>query len=267
VGRVPRAASAVAEVAVAALSAPVEVSSVLVTLDRLRSVIGADAAGFYLHERGGSSIAVHLSPDDLWHRVPFVRAPTRLVAGLHPGIRHLLRPSTLQPFTVTDLMPHRAWLSTEIGTLMRPDWGDNYQLAIPVPAARYGAAVWVWVLGRVSSDFSDSDREVATAVQPVLAVVTRHHAAGSSIPVCGPLTTLLTQRELTVLALFADGLTSTGAAGRLGTTPRTVDKHAERIYRKLGVHDRATAVMAAKRLGLGNAVEAASATSATALHA
>jgi DNA-binding CsgD family transcriptional regulator len=139
--------------------APVGISAVAVTLEHLRAVMGADTAGFYLHERGGSSLAVDLSPDDVWRRVPFVEAPTALAARLHPGIRHLLRPGTLHPFSISD----------------------------------------------------------------------------------------------TVLGLFADGLTSTGAAYRLGAAPRTIDKHAERIYRKLGVHDRATAVMAANRLGLRSA--------------
>ncbi|MDX6244701.1 MAG: hypothetical protein QOE76_2424 [Frankiales bacterium] len=251
-GRVSRASNAVAEVAVAALMAPVGVSAVAVTLEHLRAVMGADTAGFYLHERGGSSLAVDLSPDDVWRRVPFVEAPTALAARLHPGIRHLLRPGTLHPFSITDLIPQSEWLSSELGTLMRPDWGRNYQLAVPVPSLRYGGAAWVWVLGRSSSDFTDSDREVAAAVHPVLTVVARHHAAAGGT-VSAALAALLTQRELTVLGLFADGLTSTGAAYRLGAAPRTIDKHAERIYRKLGVHDRATAVMAANRLGLRSA--------------
>jgi DNA-binding NarL/FixJ family response regulator len=60
----------------------------------------------------------------------------------------------------------------------------------------------------------------------------------------------LTGRELAVLRLLADGHTGFGIARRLGMAPRTVDKHLENAYRKLGVHDRLTAVRVAAGLGL-----------------
>jgi DNA-binding NarL/FixJ family response regulator len=62
--------------------------------------------------------------------------------------------------------------------------------------------------------------------------------------------TLLTPRELGVLELLGSGLTASAIAHRLRISSRTVHKHLERIYGKLGVHDRLAAVLEARRLGL-----------------
>jgi DNA-binding CsgD family transcriptional regulator len=60
----------------------------------------------------------------------------------------------------------------------------------------------------------------------------------------------LTPRERSVLGLLAEGLTAGAIARRLDIAERTVHKHLERCYSKLGVADRLTAVLAAQRLGL-----------------
>ncbi len=61
---------------------------------------------------------------------------------------------------------------------------------------------------------------------------------------------LLTDRELAVLDLLAGGLITTAIARRLGISPRTVGKHLEQAYRKLGANDRVSAVLRAHSLGL-----------------
>jgi len=60
----------------------------------------------------------------------------------------------------------------------------------------------------------------------------------------------LTQRELTVLALLAEGLTADAIARRLDISPRTVHRHLQHLYRKLGTTDRLATVLRAKALGL-----------------
>ena len=59
----------------------------------------------------------------------------------------------------------------------------------------------------------------------------------------------VTDRELAVLDLMADGLIATAIARRLSISPRTVSKHIENIYRKLGTHDRTTAVLRSQAMG------------------
>ncbi len=60
----------------------------------------------------------------------------------------------------------------------------------------------------------------------------------------------MTDRELQVLQLLAEGLLATSIAHRLSLSPRTVHKHLGNIYRKLGVHDRLVAVGVAQARGL-----------------
>jgi DNA-binding CsgD family transcriptional regulator len=55
----------------------------------------------------------------------------------------------------------------------------------------------------------------------------------------------LSTREAEVLRRFMRGETTAEAAISLSISPRTIHKHAERIYRKLGVTDRAAAVSTA----------------------
>ena len=62
--------------------------------------------------------------------------------------------------------------------------------------------------------------------------------------------TRMTERELQVLGLLAEGLLATSIASRLRLSPRTVHKHLGNIYRKLGVHDRLVAVSLARLQGL-----------------
>ena len=61
---------------------------------------------------------------------------------------------------------------------------------------------------------------------------------------------VLTRRERQVLALLADGLTTRQMARRLEISPRTVETHVGKLYRKLEVHSRVQAVSRAAALGL-----------------
>lgn len=53
----------------------------------------------------------------------------------------------------------------------------------------------------------------------------------------------LTEREVDVLALIAEGQTNRQIAARLGISPKTVGAHTEHIYAKAGVHTRAAATL------------------------
>jgi DNA-binding NarL/FixJ family response regulator len=61
---------------------------------------------------------------------------------------------------------------------------------------------------------------------------------------------ILTAREVQVLAVAAEGLTSRQIATRLGVQERTVTTHLGRIYGKLGVGSRVAAIRSAARSGL-----------------
>jgi DNA-binding CsgD family transcriptional regulator len=60
----------------------------------------------------------------------------------------------------------------------------------------------------------------------------------------------LSAREREVLRLVAEGLSDTEIAERLVLSPHTVHRHVANIRRKLGLHSRSAAAVAASRAGL-----------------
>jgi DNA-binding NarL/FixJ family response regulator len=60
----------------------------------------------------------------------------------------------------------------------------------------------------------------------------------------------LTARERQILELLSEGRTMHQIATRLGISPRTVETHVGKVYRKLGVRTRVQAVTRAAALGL-----------------
>ena len=61
---------------------------------------------------------------------------------------------------------------------------------------------------------------------------------------------VLTQREVEVLVVAAEGLTARQIGHRLGVRERTVTTHLGRIYRKLGATGRVAALAAASEFGV-----------------
>lgn len=62
--------------------------------------------------------------------------------------------------------------------------------------------------------------------------------------------TSLTKREQEVLSLLANGEDTNDLARTLGVRPRTVQKHLQRIYAKLGVKGRTAAALMVVRSGI-----------------
>ncbi len=129
-------------------------------------------------------------------------------------------------------------------------FGINHQLALPL---RVGAGVEAYVVSRPDDDYDDDDAELATLVRPALAALVRQHRVLRDAPEWQDdrvRDRRLTDRELAVLTLLGAGFTAQAIARRLHTSPRTVHKHLEHLYRKLGVRDRLMAVQRARDAGL-----------------
>ncbi len=133
--------------------------------------------------------------------------------------------------------------------------GAQEQLALPIVARTLSHATFV--VARPEKDFSDSDLALARRLQPLLVglstqvrVLAAWQGEADGWDRVGAAQELgLTGKEMAVLSLLPTGLTSTGIARRLGISARTVEKHLQRLYRKLGVHDRLSAVLVAQRVG------------------
>jgi DNA-binding CsgD family transcriptional regulator len=117
----------------------------------------------------------------------------------------------------------------------------------------HGTEHAAFVLGRSGCDFSDDDLLVARRIQPALAAVRRQvdlldRLGLRSRPPAAEVG--LTCREEVVLRLLSDGHSARAIARQLATSPRTVEKHLEHIYRKVHVNDRVNAVRVAREMGL-----------------
>jgi DNA-binding CsgD family transcriptional regulator len=107
-----------------------------------------------------------------------------------------------------------------------------------------------FVLNRTRKDFSDRDRDCLEAIRPHLGNLYRltrategsRAAWGVPAPDSQCRDERLTAREREVLQWLSGGKTDRDIAAILGISPRTVHKHLQRIYEKLGVETRTAAV-------------------------
>ena len=127
--------------------------------------------------------------------------------------------------------------------------------AMVVPLCVDGNSLVSLVLSRSKLDFAQRDRERLELLRPHLAFLYGHAcraaarvSAGASAqpqpqPLPEPALSGLTLRERDVLQWLACGKTDADIAALLSISPRTVHKHLEHIYVKLGVETRTAAVM------------------------
>lgn len=91
--------------------------------------------------------------------------------------------------------------------------------------------------------------EGQSAVDPAVATKLIQYLSGRSGAPAGKAAEALTDRELEVLALVAQGLTNRAIGRKLGISDRTVQGHLANIFGKLDAASRTEAVMAAVKLG------------------
>lgn len=110
-------------------------------------------------------------------------------------------------------------------------------------------------LSRGEYDFSDEERDMLEQARPFLIQAYRNAIRYSALlaapapdrqrpggPTLDALAALgLTRRQTEVLQLLATGVSERDIARELGISFRTVEKHLENMYRRLGVHIRAQA--------------------------
>ena len=128
--------------------------------------------------------------------------------------------------------------------------------AVAVPLYADGRTLVSIVLNRRATDFSARDCERLELLRPHLAFFYRYAcrqarqeegaAASPLLPFAAqPMPAELTPRERDVLRWLAGGKTDADIGALLGISVRTVHKHLEHIYVKLGVETRTAAVMRA----------------------
>jgi DNA-binding CsgD family transcriptional regulator len=163
----------------------------------------------------------------------------------HPLVNHYRATGSGEPAMISDFLSrvrfHRLGLYAEFFR----DIPVEHQMAINLPGPE-GEIIGV-ALSRARHDFSDQDRALLSVLRaPLIAALLRarrRQQAGQAFSaLAGGGLADLTGRETQILRLVAAGRTNIAIAHELQVSPRTVAKHLEHLYRKLGVSSRAAAV-------------------------
>lgn len=162
------------------------------------------------------------------------------------------------PQSAARVVGARTWQNSPTADALRQAFGTRHVFGLPLP--QRGPHVSGFLVHRSGGDFSRHDERYAARVQPLLKAATAHRSLLMALRESSgsarrrqanhALAAPLTPRETNVLHLLATGLTAEGIGRRLGISPRTVHKHLNALYRKLGAADRLSAVLRAQGAGL-----------------
>jgi DNA-binding CsgD family transcriptional regulator len=172
----------------------------------------------------------------------------------HPLVRHHGLEGGMLTRRISDLVSRHDFQRSALYADYYRRIGLEYAIAVPLFSDR--RTLVSVVLNRRGLDFDERDRERLDLLRPHLAFLygqARKAAATPSarpplVPVPVPPDASppgLTLREAEVMHWLARGKTDSDIAALLSISPRTVQKHLEHVYVKLGVETRTAAVMRA----------------------
>ena len=177
------------------------------------------------------------------------------LAHENPLLRYYLRTLDGRAHRFSDVVSARELHELALYRRLYAPMGVEYQMAFTLPAGP--ERVLAIALSRGGRDYSDREREFANRARPFLIQAYLNAIAfsardpvsppasrgedGLSDLLAGLLGEGLTRREGEVVRLVAVGRSNHHIAQQLGISHRTVGKHLEHSFRKLGVGDRSSA--------------------------
>jgi DNA-binding CsgD family transcriptional regulator len=172
----------------------------------------------------------------------------------HPLLRAHGRNPQACTRRISDLMPAQDFRRSALYDEYYRPIRIEHAVAVPIHVQRN--VLVGFVLNRSGRDFSDRDRDCLEAIRPHLGNLYRlsveaagpRAAWGVPSPGSPDRDGRLTAREREVLQWLSGGKTDRDIACILGISPRTVHKHLQRMYEKLGVETRTAAVTRALSL-------------------
>lgn len=168
----------------------------------------------------------------------------------HPLVKRLDAAEGPTVSKISDYLGQRAFRRLRLyGEFYRPLRVEHQiALSIPVGTGRFVAVA----LNRSSPDFSEIDRFLLEELTShVIAARAEDQAREAIRPATGEeieetwARSGLTKREIAVTRWLTQGKSNADIAAILGISPRTVQKHLEHVFSKLGVESRTAAVRAA----------------------
>ena len=163
----------------------------------------------------------------------------------HPLVREHGRNPAAETRRINDLVPTADFQRTPLYNEYYRPIRIDHAMAVPIHVDRN--LLVSFVFNRSKRDFSDRDRACLELIRPHLGNFYRLTRAMDNVrtaplPQAGP-GLRLSPREREVMQWLATGKTDRDIGEILGISPRTVHKHLQRIYEKLGVETRTAAVM------------------------
>jgi DNA-binding CsgD family transcriptional regulator len=232
-------------------------------LGQLRRLVSCDTLSYNeLAPAAGQATVAAVDPEEiLWDGAEELFGA---YAHQNPLIAAAARPGDVGVRKFSDLISTRRLHSLDIYNLVYKQIDVEHQIAFTLPAP--SSLVVGFALNRNGRqpDFSERDRSVLEAVRPfvvqayetaaVRARLAAHERRAARLREQAPPHSEvlrrfgLTAREVEVLGLLDGGLSNAEIAGELALSERTVAKHLEHIYAKLGVRNRTAAVARAREI-------------------
>ena len=232
----------------------------------LRRTMGDRAAmcscvGEVLAEHTGAELALHQRAD-LAHRDSLTHG-VEVTAELQAVFRHQVKSRAaddpliaalvagdLRPTSALRALGEKGWHRSRAYDYAHNRLGMDHVATLPVHGSPEGFEVFY--LAKSGDDFSDEAIAFLVEAQPlVIGICNLTEAALHTRAVRpAPNAPRLTARELETLQLLARGLTAAAIARASGCSERTVHHRLGRVYAKLAVTDRLSAVVRAFELGL-----------------
>lgn len=212
-----------------------------VVLEKLAAIVPGDVLNYNEIDLVAATVNCTTYPGDALD--PSTGLVLAAYAHEHPFIRHIQRTGDETPCRISDLVTRKEFHSLGLyNELLRPA-GLHYQIALSL---RDPARVVVGIaVNRSRHDFTDRERDVLTLLRPPLAASYRRLTARGqprSLRRSADVD-VLTDRERQVLELVAAGRTDRAIGRLLGCSGRTIGKHLQHAYRKLGVTNRIAAIV------------------------
>jgi len=168
----------------------------------------------------------------------------------NPILRHYQRTLDGRAHRFSDVISQAELRKLAIYRELYAPMGVEHQLAFTLPASP--DRVLAIALSRGGQDYSDAERDFANRARPFLIQAYLNAIAYEALRSRQPehmavvltetlIEAGLTRREAEVMGLVALGRSNHHVGAELDISDRTVGKHLERSFRKLGVGDRSTA--------------------------
>jgi DNA-binding CsgD family transcriptional regulator len=174
------------------------------------------------------------------------------LAHQNPLAERHLRTRDGRPYRISDVVTAEQFHQTDLYREFYALIGVEYQISFALPSA--GEEILAIALSRRETNFTNEERELLAVARPHLVQIYRNALYHSDVISRQPLRSApfadqktlqdlgLTPAQAKILSLIASGQSTRDIAGELQISERTVQKHLQGVYHRLGVSDRSAAI-------------------------